>query len=350
MLVVLSNSAVLRVVKEVEPGVNSVRIREFTEAGNINLMYKVTTDTNTNYVVRGAPNRFEVSKYDKELFIHDLVNKQLGVPVPKIYFFDKSKKILPFAYLFMEFMNGNLASVALDKMGQKQRLGLFRQLGRILAELHSIKFKSYGRFFGSKISRYEERYAKPFNSWEEFYVFTFNKSVSNFVKAKNLSYGQITKTHFLELIPALKAHLNDKKTKIKSVSRPSLIHDDFRLFNILVKDNKVTAILDFEMAKSGAPENELCIIPFLWDENNALKLTKQGKAFLKGYGAVPAEVIENRKLYAPLDLFMETSYDFFHGMKYKGVNQVMLNSYFTIRYLLGLISLKEYKLGISSNL
>ncbi|USN45438.1 MAG: aminoglycoside phosphotransferase family protein [Candidatus Woesearchaeota archaeon] len=341
----LSNKSVLKIIKKIDPEVRSVNIREFTEAGNINLMYKISTNIHDRaYVLRGAPNKFDASKYDKEVFLHSLINKKLKIPVPKILFFDKTKKILPFAYLVMEFKKGDLANNEVKKMNSGERLKLFRELGKNLAKLHSIKFSKYGQIFGDKVSKYEEKYSKPFDTWKEFYIYSFNNSVQKLSEAKNIKYGKISKKHFLDLLPKLEEHLSKNMIRLKSSKKPSLIHDDYRLFNILVKKNKITAILDFEMAKAGAPENELCILPFIWDKNNPLKLTKEGKAFIKGYAKISEkEVINYRKVYVPLSLFMEISYDFYHELKYKEAPQVMSDYYNSIRYVLGLINLKDFK-------
>lgn len=341
----LSNKSILKIIRKIDPEVDSVSIREFTEAGNINLMYKISTNLhNRAYVLRGAPNKFESSKYDKEVFLHNLINKKLNIPVPNIYFFDKSKKILPFAYLLMEYKEGDLANNEIKRMMPEERLKLFTKLGKALAKLHSIKFNKYGRIFGNKVSKYEEKYSKPFDNWKDFYLYSFNNSVQNMFAAKKIKYGKISKNHFLNLLPELQEHITKNIDKIKSNKKPSLIHDDYRLFNILVKENKITAILDFEMAKVGAPEKEVCILPFIWDKKNPLKLAKEGKAFVKGYAKLSEkDVIKFRKLYAPLDLFMEISYDFYHELRYKEASQVMINYYNIIKYILGLISLKEFK-------
>lgn len=63
------------------------------------------------------------------------------------------------------------------------------------------------------------------------------------------------------------------------VDHPVLVHFDFRPGNILVKDNKITGLIDFESSRGGAADIDFTKVKlYIWD-----KYPGTEEAFIKGY-------------------------------------------------------------------
>jgi aminoglycoside phosphotransferase (APT) family kinase protein len=254
-------------------------------SGNINPMYEIQTNQQT-IILRIIPRRYEHYKIDKETYVYSLIEEKTNLAVPKILFIDKSKKIIPFKYYLMTKLSGKM--LRFTRLPKRERLELYEQLGKDLAEIHKIHFPKIGWIYRNKISRYENKYSKPLNSWKLVFLELYNNIKKGIIKAKNRKYGKLDKFSFIKLFPRIDK-IMDKNSKLIDIKiQAVLIHNDFTLRNILAtKENnkwKVTGILDVEFSKTGHNEMEVaCLDHFLYDKKNILKYSDYGLAFLKGY-------------------------------------------------------------------
>ena len=280
----LSKIKIKKILKKFDDNLRLINYSKLT-SGNINPMYEIQTNQQT-IILRIIPKRYEHYKIDKETYVYSLIGEKTNLPVPNILFIDKSKKIIPFKYYLMTKLNGRM--LRFTKLPKKERLELYEQLGKDLAEIHKITFSKIGWIYGDKISRYETKYSEPLKNWKEVFLESYNKIKQGLIKAKNKKYGKLDKFSFIDLFPKIDRILHENSNLIDIKIKPVLIHNDFTLRNILaVKENKnwkVTGILDVEFSKTGHNELEVaCLDHFLYDKRNILKYSDCGLAFLKGY-------------------------------------------------------------------
>src|SRR3972149_443977 len=79
----------------------------------------------------------------KEIRINKLLEKK-GFPVPKIILHDESKKIVPFEFVIMTYLEGENLDSIFDKLHNTEKEDIFEQLGDLMGRIHGIKFDKFG--------------------------------------------------------------------------------------------------------------------------------------------------------------------------------------------------------------
>jgi len=183
---------------------------------------------------------------DAEKAAMDLARKN-GVPVPKVYATDTSKKNFPIRYQLMEKVSGKSMKVFYQD-GSLDRTKVSRQVGRHLAKLHSIKLEGFG-FFNTQILRKNNKIIGLDKTNREY----FNKKLVNhlkylqdksFLKAKEVKQIE-------ELIDKFKKHLD--------IKQGYMVHKDVAYWNMVGTPNKVNAIVDWDDVISGDPIDDLAV-------------------------------------------------------------------------------------------
>lgn len=186
----------------------------------------------TSYVLRLSQRNLEQFKKEIEV-LHFVMNR---IPVPKVIATNYSCET-PFAIL--EYTEGILFSSALESADEHSNCKMSFSIGHILSVIHSFDMGGSG-FFNDK--------------------FEFTERFNNFGKAyfdymiKCLELKHVTERMGSELhkkINDLIEHNMDMLTSLSGAER--LIHCDFNGKNIVMSNNKVRAVLDWEFASAGHP-------------------------------------------------------------------------------------------------
>lgn len=125
---------------------NVTKIRPLAE-GEFNSIYSVST-IDKDYVIKIAPNiggnilTYEKGMMDQEVMFYNLLCKETDILVPKIYYSDFSKEIIPTEYFIMEKVDG----VVLDKakLSREESSKIQEMMCEILAKTHKIKNAKFG--------------------------------------------------------------------------------------------------------------------------------------------------------------------------------------------------------------
>ena len=115
--------------------------------GEYNAVYLVKTKTG-EYVLKIAPkDNAPVMTYEKnmmrsEVYWYDKMSENSGIRVPKVYFKDYSRQIIPADYFIMEKINGE----QLDKiqLSKKEKVQTASVTAAMAAQLHNIKGEKFG--------------------------------------------------------------------------------------------------------------------------------------------------------------------------------------------------------------
>lgn len=172
---------------------------------------------------------YEKRMMRSEPAVHQLMRNHTRVPVPEVVFHDFSQEILDRDYILLSFMEGEPGSF--DDA----------ELGRYTREMH----EQIGSEFG-----YPDRIAPTGNSWPDI----FNE-YTRLIFEDCCSCGILSrqeKEYFLQIYDIHFQTIHD--------CRPRFLHLDLWFQNILTKNGKITAILDFDRGLYGDPELEFAVL------------------------------------------------------------------------------------------
>ncbi len=195
----------------------------------------------------------------REKWVSELLS-ELNLPVPKIITIDDRRKIANFDYVIETFEPG----IELNKLKleEKEYKDIMQQIGVYLKKIHQIKTKKYGLLVKKRVGEFSE--------WSSVINNEINKIINN-LRDLNL----LDKRMLLQIIDFFK-----QRREVLIFNKPCLLHNDINPSNILVRNNNISAIIDFGDAFSG---------DFIYD----VARTYQGlyglpnlNAFLKAYGQI----------------------------------------------------------------
>lgn len=114
-------------------------------AGEFNAVYSVKAD-GKNYALKVAPIAnilpYEKDMMASEVYWYKRMREDTSIRVPKVYFYDNSKDIIPSEYFIMEKLDG----VQLDKlnMSPEEKKSSNAEICKMAASMHEVKNDKYG--------------------------------------------------------------------------------------------------------------------------------------------------------------------------------------------------------------
>ncbi|KKR78593.1 MAG: hypothetical protein UU24_C0031G0008 [Candidatus Nomurabacteria bacterium GW2011_GWA2_40_9] len=252
-------------IRKVFPNSRISAIKRFKK-GLVNESYSVSISSpKKELVLRIYPK--EGWKVEKEAYLYNLIKEKTNVPVPAVYNIDTSKSIINKPYALLSKIEGK--ELPLSKT-------LVKEAGSCLAKLHSIKFGSFGWIINNQI--------KPkFKTWPGFILYDLNYKIK-----RTKMPGQ--------LAAKIKKYVKINQFLLNIKTKPCLLHKDYHKSHILVKDGRISGIIDFEWSIAG--HNEMDIVKsLLWMFNRNKELEKIFLDGYKKYGAISDKFNERRRLY-----------------------------------------------------
>ncbi len=194
--------------------------------------YKVSFKNQTEpLVVRMTDNKKNLKM---EHNLHRLINQSTAIPVPEFLYLDEQDR---YSAGILEWKSGILLKDRMLTGGSEENRALGFSAGCHLASFRNVTFKEYGSL-DEHLKVFENFRLTPDSFIEFIHYFTEGKP------AQWLEVGLIEK---ITAYAAEKAPLFSEDD-----SRPALVHADYNGLNILVENNKISAILDWEFALSGS--------------------------------------------------------------------------------------------------
>jgi Ser/Thr protein kinase RdoA (MazF antagonist) len=149
---------------------------------------------------------------------------------------DLAKTLAPFPYMILSFMPGSPIMDTWGSLSLREQERLALSVGRDLALIHDCAFDCFGPL--------EKLEQCGYVSWND-YIHSFLESDSQ----EAMANGSID----LLLAERMKFIFESHRTFLEVGSHGRLVHGDFHLDNVLASRDKITAIIDFEYARSGDP-------------------------------------------------------------------------------------------------
>ena len=271
------------------------RRRRAEELGHgwFNVAYRIRLRDGAEVVLKVAPPAdVEVLTYERgamatELAALRLIAERTSVPVPPVHFADTSREICDADYFFMPFVEGDTLSLVSEHLPEAERTAYGEALGAANRELNGIRGAAFGRLEG------------PGNpSWRA----VFTGMVEDL-----LGDGERRSVELGFPYGAVRAALAEHEALLDEVVEPCFVEWDLWDGNVLVRDGRITGIIDHERAFYGDPLIEHGFIA------SQLPAFGDWSAFMRGYGRQefsPAEQTRRRLycLYISLVMVIETVY------------------------------------------
>jgi hypothetical protein len=201
--------------------------------GQINQVLEV----NGEYVVRFRPPEKDGGAFATEQW---LFPQLLGrAPVAEVVLVDTSRAVAPVDCAVSRRLRGdNLVRVWLTA-GARQRAWYVIQLAEAMRALHEVRFPACGRFQAGNLL--------PAASWDAYLAERFERRLG-------LARGYATAD--MALLDAIELYWRRNRSALAE-RPPCLVHRDLHFGNLLVADNRITGVLDFEAALAAPCDYEL---------------------------------------------------------------------------------------------
>ena len=225
-------------------------------AGEVNEVYSVITEDKQDVIVRisrQGKNNFEAEEQVIRLA------RMAGVPAPKVLLIEQASSGLEsLTFCVEEKIEGEPLLSLMGSMDKSTFKSIVLGAGEILSKIHGIVVDKYGPQDGSRF----------FETWGD-YIFNIEKrrvEITAAAKLIGIESGLVGNAFKL---------LWENKEMFK-IDEPHLLHGDFGPKHLLIVDNHITGILDFESAKGGDPIRDLAWLNFFYDDSFSIDWLKEG--------------------------------------------------------------------------
>ena len=242
-------------------------IKQF-KGGQSNPTYLLQTNVRNFVLRRKPPGKLLPSAHavDREYRVISAL-AETNVPVPKTYGLCDDSDVVGTPFFVMDFLEGEVYwDHMLPAASNKERIKIYQQKNKVLANLHSLDYKAAGL----------ETYGKPGN----YVARQVSRWTTQYLASETESIPEMNK--LIEWLPE----------NIPNDDETSIVHGDFRLDNMIYKNHEVIGVLDWELSTLGHPIADFSYHCLTWRTLPAMQDLK----LLKELG-IPSEV-EYRDMYS----------------------------------------------------
>jgi aminoglycoside phosphotransferase (APT) family kinase protein len=296
--------------------------------GHSNLTFKCEDEAGNCYVLRRPPLGHVLESAHDMGREHKIIYalRDANVPVPVTHGLCKDADINGADFYVMEHVDGLVLndSVIGATVPESDRKGIGQHVINILCELHSVNMDEVGL---GDLGRKEAYLTRQLKRWTRQW--------------------EASKTHE---IPEM-----EESCRILTESMPeqigaTIVHGDYRLGNMIVKEGEVQAILDWELCTLGDPLADVGYIMNNWVSPGEIELEGEGDQSPTAVGGYPsrAEFCDSYENQTGRDLSGINYYRAFSHWRLAAIGQGVYK-----RYLVGAmgedrdVDLEKQKLGVA---
>ena len=216
-------------IDEYVPNAGNIKAIEQFKGGQSNPTYKIITESKNLVLRRKPPGKLLPSAHavDREYKVITALY-ETGVPVPKTYGLCENDDVAGTAFFIMDFLDGDLFwDPMIPTMTNKDRTQIYKNKNKTLAKLHSVDYKKIGL----------EDYGKP----------------GNYVARQVSRWSKQYRASETDNIEAMNNLIDWLPKNIPDDDETTIVHGDYRLDNMILKNNEVIGILDWELSTLGHP-------------------------------------------------------------------------------------------------
>lgn len=250
------------VIANVFPGRTLSAYQELTE-GFYNAAYLAELDDGRRCVLKVAPpDTLPVLRYERDIMAAEVAALRLAaihtsMPVPEVYAFDTTRRLLPSPYMLMAYLPGQPLHRLRPTLSPEAQAAIDRTLGGYMAQLHAIGGAGFGPLAHP---------ASPKQPWRQVFLGLLRDVLAD---------GRVVGVP-LPLAPeAILGRARAVADALDHVRRPTLVHWDLWDGNVFVEPEtgRISGVIDFERALWADPLMEFQFREFA-----------MGAAFGAGYG------------------------------------------------------------------
>ncbi len=247
------------------------RIEPMPDQGGsfINDVYLVTTSSGEHLVLKLGNLNWKYRKTTNEISSISFLKENTSIKVPRIVKYVNQISVSPIGveYILMHRMPGRAFNLIFDEIYSDKTIyiKILNDLADIVAELHSKSFGKMGNFeildhtmcVVSPIEFPATVIDQPCATFSE-YAYAWLLYYTNEMKRLSAT-DHPNRVHFLRLIPKLETLLKVEDFSCLNTQEDTFVycHQDLVMKNILIHDNRVSAVLDWEWSGPALPEFEI---------------------------------------------------------------------------------------------
>ena len=215
--------------------------------GRAHSVYFAKTVSGQEVVVKAAQGDYSEKRFRREPEVLRLLEKK-DYPAPRLLTQDLSSEEYDFIYLMMSKEEGrNIDSFSdgekFKNMQKTRKKQLLQNAGELLGRLHDdFRFEEYGDLENMHGLEVDAR-----DKWSEALRDIMEKH----------SLRGLKDSRFSDLSSEAREYLQERLGELDTGDKPRLVHQDFRFGNLLVEQDQVSTVLDWERAISGHREYDL---------------------------------------------------------------------------------------------
>ena len=216
-------------IDEYVPNAGKIKAIEQFKGGQSNPTYKIITESKNLVLRRKPPGKLLPSAHavDREYKVITALY-ETEVPVPKTYGLCEDDDVAGTAFFVMDFLDGDLFwDPMIPSMTNRDRTEIYKNKNKTLAKLHSVDYKKIGL----------EDYGKP----------------GNYVARQVSRWSKQYRASETDNIEAMNNLIDWLPKNIPDDDETTIVHGDYRLDNMILKNNEVIGILDWELSTLGHP-------------------------------------------------------------------------------------------------
>ncbi len=216
-------------IDEYVPNAGKIKAIEQFKGGQSNPTYKIITESKNLVLRRKPPGKLLPSAHavDREYKVITALY-DTDVPVPKTYGLCEDDDVAGTAFFVMDFLDGDLFwDPMIPSMTNRDRTEIYKNKNKTLAKLHSVDYKKIGL----------EDYGKP----------------GNYVARQVSRWSKQYRASETDNIEAMNNLIDWLPKNIPDDDETTIVHGDYRLDNMILKNNEVVGVLDWELSTLGHP-------------------------------------------------------------------------------------------------
>ena len=217
---------------------------ELIAGGHSNLTYRFVDGNGRAFVLRRPPlGHILESAHDmsREHRIISAVGNS-NVPVPKTYALCEDKSVNDQPFYVMEFVEGIVPHTpeVLEQLSSEERRSFGLHVIEVLADLHTTDIDEIGL---GQLAKKDDYLGRQLKRWTQQWLATKTDEIPDMDRS-------------LEL-------LHEKRPEQIGAT---IVHGDYRVGNMLIKDGKMSALLDWELCTLGDPLADVGYLLNTWAE------------------------------------------------------------------------------------
>jgi aminoglycoside phosphotransferase (APT) family kinase protein len=237
----LSKKKIYSIIQEKFPNSKITSVTSI-EDSFVNPIFSFVLQSGEEYILK-VNNPQWPSKQNREIYAINYVSEHTSIPVPRIIA-DSTDGSL--SYLIMEKVTGiDLRNAVLSgSISSDDFLFLVKEIGSYLGQMHSLTFDFFGDMLTTNqiLDNQQFFWGKQFKTWSDCFR-AFCLDMLHWVDT----------TSFPDYRSLLREKINYYSSKMTDTEKACFVHSDIQPTNIIVNQDRISAIIDFEWSYAGSP-------------------------------------------------------------------------------------------------